>query len=134
MSRPRLTHLGVRVLGPLAFDGADVATLRSRKARRVLAVLALAEGLPVGSETLVDAVWGGEPPADPSRDLSVLVSRGRALLGADRLVRRSGGYALLGDWWDRAECAALVRTAARRRDDGELAGAMAAAATRSIQA
>src|SRR6185312_2419422 len=118
---------GVRVLGPLAFDGADVASLRSRKARRVLAVLALAEGAPVSTETLVDAVWGDDPTTDPARDLSVLVSRGRALLGGDRVVRRPGGYALLADWWDRAECAALVRTAGRRRDAGELAGAMAAA-------
>ncbi|GAA3629475.1 hypothetical protein GCM10022236_34710 [Microlunatus ginsengisoli] len=126
MNRQRPARLGVRLLGAFALDGTDLADLRSRKARLVLAVLGLAEGAPVSNEALIDAVWPDDLPADPSRDLAVLVSRGRALVGADRLVRSTGGYALLADWWDRAECEALIRAAAGRRDAGDLGGARAA--------
>src|SRR5689334_9751293 len=68
----------VRVLGGLAVDGVDLTRLGSRKARRVLARLALARGAPVSADALVETVWGDDPPSHPADQLSVLISRLRS--------------------------------------------------------
>lgn len=119
--------LRVRVLGEFRLEGADLARLRSRKARTLLKILALQPGSAVSADLLIDAVWNTALPADPARDLSVLASRARAVLGNDRVVRRDGGYALLADWCDRDEVIALTREAARRHRAGDVSGARVAA-------
>lgn len=120
-------QLRVRVLGEFRLEGADLARLRSRKARTMLKVLALQLGRSVSVDALVDAVWSDDLPADPARDLSVLASRARAVLGNERVLRRDGGYALIADWCDRDEVIALTREAARRHGEGDLSGARVAA-------
>jgi DNA-binding SARP family transcriptional activator len=120
-------RLGVRLLGEFRVDGAELDGLRSRQARTLLKRLALERGGTVAADSLVEAVWGDRRPAQPDRDLHVLVSRARSFVGADRLVRRDGGYALVADWWDLAELAVLGREAARRHDAGDLVGARTAA-------
>ena len=90
-------RLGARLLGAFALDGADLDGLRSRQARTVVKRLALARGATVSADSLVEAVWAGSRPAMPDRDVHVLVSRARSVVGADRLVRREGGYALVAD-------------------------------------
>ena len=117
------------MLGEFRLDGVELTALRSRKARVLLKVLALAGGATVATDALVDTLWGDDLPDDPGRDLAVLVSRGRTLLGAERLPRREGGYALVADWCDRDELAALSREAARRHALGDIAGSRAAAET-----
>jgi DNA-binding SARP family transcriptional activator len=120
-------RLGVRLLGPFRLDGVDLDALRSRQSRTVLKRLALARGTTVSAETLVEVVWPEVRPSLPERDVHALVSRARAVVGAERLVRRDGGYALLADWWDVAELESLVREAVRRDDEGDHAGARTAA-------
>ena len=120
-------RLGVRLLGEFRLDGAELAALRSRQARTLLKRLALERGGTVGSNSLVEAVWPAGRPAQPDRDLHVLVSRARTVVGADRVVRRDGGYALAADWWDVDELATLAREAVRRADAGDLVGARTAA-------
>ena len=119
--------LGVRVLGPFALDGADLAVLKSRKARRALKVLALAYGAVVSTDRLIDAVWSDSLPADPERDLAVLVSRIRTVVGTERLTRHEHGYALGADWFDRVELELLTRDAAARYANGEVTAARMAA-------
>ena len=119
--------LRVRLLGEFRLEGADLAQLKSRQARTVLKRLAVAEGATLSADTLAEAVWGTDPPADPARDLYVLVSRARAVVSSNRIPRREAGYALLADSWDRADLVALTRDAARRQDGGDLAGAATAA-------
>ena len=119
--------LGVRLLGEFRLEGADLTHLKSRQSRTVLKRLAVAEGAAVSAESLAEAVWGPHLPADPARDLYVLVSRARAVVGSDRIPRRDAGYALLADSWDRTDLVALTRDAARRRHRGDLAGAATAA-------
>ena len=75
----------------------------------------------------MEAVWPTRRPAQPDRDLHVLVSRARTVVGADRVERRDGGYALVADWWDVAELASLAREAARRSEAGDAVGARTAA-------
>ncbi len=121
-------RLGIRLLGEFALDGADVTSLRSRQARTLLKRLALARGATVDIDSLVEAVWSDARPAQPDRDLHVLVSRARTLVGAERLVRRGGGYALLADWWDVDELENLAGEAVRRLEARDLVGARIAAA------
>ena len=76
----------------------DVGTPRQQA---VLAALAVDAGRPVSVETLVDRVWGDNPPVEARNVLYSHVSRIRRLLGqasaADspaRISRRSTGYVL----------------------------------------
>ena len=120
-------RLGVRLLGEFRLDGVELDALRSRQARTLLKRLALERGGTVGADSLVEAVWPAGRPAQPDRDLHVLVSRARTVVGADRVVRRDAGYALTADWWDVDELATLTREAVRRADTGDLVGARTAA-------
>ncbi len=120
-------RLGVRLLGEFRLDGADLDALRSRQTRTLLKRLALERGGTVATDSLVEAVWPGGRPAQPERDLHVLVSRARTAVGADHVVRRDGGYALAADWWDVDELATLTREAGRRAAAGDLVGARTAA-------
>ncbi len=116
-------RLGVRLLGEFRVDGVELDGLRSRQARTLLKRLALELGATVAADHLVEAVWPDRRPARPDRDLHVLVSRARSLLGVDRVIRRDGGYALVADWWDLTELAGLAREAGRRAETGDAVGA-----------
>jgi len=119
--------LRVRLLGGLDVEGVEYARLGSRKARRLLARLALGRGRPVGADLLVEVVWP-EPdrPGHPGDQLSVLVSRLRAVLGAARLPRVGTGYALHAEWLDVDALVGLVGEARRRLAAGTVAPARAA--------
>ena len=108
-------RLGVRLLGEFRLDGVELDALRSRQARTLLKRLALERGGTVTADSLVEAVWPAAKPAQPDRDLHVLVSRARSVLGQDRVPRRDGGYGLTADWWDLDELTTLAREAAHPR-------------------
>ena len=116
-------RLGARVLGEFALDGADLAGLKSRKARRVLKVLALARGATVSTDRLIDAVWPDGLTADPDRDIAVLVSRIRSVVGTERVVRRERDLAFVADWFDCVELEMLTKEAVARHQSGDLATA-----------
>ncbi|TMC99746.1 MAG: hypothetical protein E6J03_12600, partial [Chloroflexi bacterium] len=117
----------VRLLGRFEIEGIDTAGVRSRKARTLLRVLALAQGAPVPAARLVDIVWGEEPPSEPADQLSVLVSRLRAVLGAGRIDRSDAGYALTVAWSDLAAGTSFLEEGERRLDAGAAVAARAAA-------
>jgi DNA-binding SARP family transcriptional activator len=117
----------VRLLGGLVVEDVSLARTGSRKARRLLARLAVARGGPVGADALAEVVWGDDQPSQPADQLSVLVSRLRSTLGADRLTRTPAGYVLHTDWLDLAALAELAAEARRRLDTGAIAPATAAA-------
>ncbi len=48
----------------------------------------------VSDQTLVDEIWGEQPPAGPTKALQVLVSRVRSICGGDVIARYDGGYRL----------------------------------------
>jgi DNA-binding SARP family transcriptional activator/tetratricopeptide (TPR) repeat protein len=118
--------LRVRVLGGLAVEGVDLTRLGSRKARRLLARLALARGAPVSVDALIDTVWGDDPPSQPAEQLSVLISRLRSAMHT-ALPRTAAGYALEAGWLDVAALAELVAEAQARMRSGAPAPARAAA-------
>jgi DNA-binding SARP family transcriptional activator/tetratricopeptide (TPR) repeat protein len=119
--------LRVRVLGGFAVEGIEERALGTRKARLLLKRLAVALGRPVASDELAAVVWGEELPANPSDQISVLVSRLRGVLGPDRLPRSDAGYCLAADWFDVAALELSVTETEDRLRSGETAAALAAA-------
>ncbi|WP_308408672.1 BTAD domain-containing putative transcriptional regulator [Streptomyces sp. AC627_RSS907] len=87
----------VELLGPVRAYADDMTPVEvgGVRLRMLLARLALEGGrtVPVGS--LVDGLWGEEPPADAANALQALVSRlRRALRGCAAVESASGGYRL----------------------------------------
>lgn len=119
--------LRVRVLGGLVVEGVEERALGSHKARRLLKVLVLARGAAVPVDRLVDVLWGEAPPARPTDQVGVLVSRLRGVLGADRLRRTDAGYLLVVDWLDVDELTARVGEAGDALSRGRFGAAGAAA-------
>jgi SARP family transcriptional regulator, regulator of embCAB operon len=77
-------------------DGARVeGTLPGRRGRVLFAYLVLNRGRPLPRDELLVAGWGEEVPAEVGNALSVLLSRLRSGLGADRLRGRTAVELLL---------------------------------------
>ncbi|MCD7443640.1 tetratricopeptide repeat protein [Streptomyces lincolnensis] len=94
--RGDLDGLGVRT-GDLDVrtDDLGVRTVRSPKARALLAALLLEAGRTVSVESLKDALWGGAPPASAQASLHNHVTRLRRLLDdSGRLRAVPPGYLL----------------------------------------
>ncbi|ETK37876.1 hypothetical protein MPTA5024_01865 [Microbispora sp. ATCC PTA-5024] len=86
----------VRLLGPVdvTVGGAPYPFTGLRR-KSVLAVLALQPGEVVGTERLIDAVWGDDPPATAANTLQRHISFLRqALRGRHTIVARPPGYLL----------------------------------------
>ncbi|MEU1523016.1 BTAD domain-containing putative transcriptional regulator [Nocardia rhamnosiphila] len=86
----------IALLGPLdirADDGESIEVPGVRL-RALLIALALEPGRAVPRSTLVDWIWGEQPPADAANALQALVSRLRRLLPDGSLEGQAGGYRL----------------------------------------
>lgn len=125
-------ELRVRLLGGIAVDGLASHEVGSRKGRALLGALALARGRPTPVDRLVEALWPDRLPARPADQVGVLVSRLRAVLGADRLERTPGGYALAYDWLDLEAVEDLVEEAAARLPTAPAAARAAALAALAL--
>jgi DNA-binding SARP family transcriptional activator/tetratricopeptide (TPR) repeat protein len=121
-----VSSLRVRLLGGFAIEGLEERAIGTRKARLLLKRLALSQGKPVPAEELAAAVWGDDLPSKPNDQISVLVSRLRAVLGAERLPRTDAGYCLSADWIDLVELDACAAEVEGRLRAGELSSALAA--------
>jgi DNA-binding SARP family transcriptional activator/ABC-type transport system substrate-binding protein len=110
--------LEFRVLGSLEVlvDGKPVP-LGGPKQRAVLAMLLTHPNEVVSRGLLVDALWGERAPPAAQRSLDSYVSRLRAVLGADRILRRAPGYLIdvTTDELDVAEFERLAKRALDRR-------------------
>lgn len=102
-----------RVLGPIEFWVTEkLYRFRSAKERHLLAVLLLANGRPVPVETLIDRVWGENPPPEVRQSLQADIHRLRRMLKAAgesakaRITTKPGAYALEVD----PECVDLFRS------------------------
>jgi DNA-binding SARP family transcriptional activator len=85
-----------RILGPLSVrDRGEDRPLRGATQRALLAVLLLDANRVVPLDTLVDELWGEEPPETAVKIIHNGVSQLRRVLGdPDRLVTQSPGYVL----------------------------------------
>ncbi|GAA3726315.1 AfsR/SARP family transcriptional regulator [Salinactinospora qingdaonensis] len=88
----------VNLLGPLEiFVGNDMVPLRSERERTVMALLALNLGRPVAADSLIDAVWSGNPPQTARNQLAICVSSLRKELYAPKnslIATTPAGYTL----------------------------------------
>src|SRR5688572_19056724 len=103
-----------RVLGPLEVDaGEGPIPLGGPMQRAVLANLLVRANQVVPADTLIDEVWGEEPPEKARNTLQTYVSNLRRTLGDDRLIGRSPGYILQIDAFelDASRFDSLVRDA-----------------------
>ena len=87
----------IGLLGPVTAGAVGAPAPGGPLLRGALARLALDAGRVVGTDTLVDALWGDEPPDTVANALQSLVSRLRRALGADVVERAAGGYRLALD-------------------------------------
>jgi DNA-binding SARP family transcriptional activator len=73
-----------RILGPLEVldDEGRTVALGGSKQRALLALLLLHRGETLGTERLIDELWGERPPATAAKSVQVHVSRLRKALGA----------------------------------------------------
>jgi predicted ATPase/DNA-binding SARP family transcriptional activator len=85
--------------------------------RRLVTALLAADGRPVSEDVLTEAVWGDEPPANPTVSLQAYVSRLRRQLGRHPLARVGDGYRLAVDDTDAARFAADVGRGRQLLDD-----------------
>ena len=87
-----------RVLGPLEVDAGDGAVpLGGPKQRAVLANLLVRANQVVPADTLIEDVWGDDPPGKARNTLQTYVSNLRKTLGDGVLQRRDPGYVLMVD-------------------------------------
>jgi WD40 repeat protein/DNA-binding SARP family transcriptional activator/class 3 adenylate cyclase len=84
-----------RVLGPLEVDaGGGPLPLGGPKQRAVLAHLLFRANELVPAETLVDELWGEEPPDKARNIIQTYISHLRKALGPDRIQSHAPGYRL----------------------------------------
>ncbi|WP_342800187.1 BTAD domain-containing putative transcriptional regulator [Nocardia sp. No.11] len=127
----------VGVLGVIAIrrDDATLLALPGARARLLLAALAVRPGRARSAQSLVDEVWGDQPPRAPMNALHTQVSRLRALLPDGALEIGPAGYRLTlpADSVDLTAAAVLVRRAEDLLATGETtAGLATIAAARAL--
>ena len=114
-----------QVLGPVEVNrDTETIPLGGPKQRLVLAHLLIRANQLVSAETLIDEIWGEEPPDAARGSLHSYVSHLKKALGAERLISRPPGYVLrvASDELDAARFETLAEQA-RRRLAGDPAGA-----------
>ncbi|WP_067801053.1 BTAD domain-containing putative transcriptional regulator [Nocardia beijingensis] len=86
----------IGMLGPLEIRLDDDGSIEvpGTRLRALLIALALEAGRTVPRTTLVDWIWGEQPPADAANALQALVSRLRKVLPEGSLDGQAGGYRL----------------------------------------
>jgi predicted ATPase/DNA-binding SARP family transcriptional activator len=86
----------IGILGPFEVrtDGGVFADVPGARLRGLLVALALEPGRAVPKATLVDWIWGEQPPADAANALQRLVSRLRKALPEGAVEGRPDGYRL----------------------------------------
>ena len=85
----------VRVLGTVRLvNGEGTIEIRRRMERRALSVLAAFGDRTSSVDTLIDVLWGEQPPRSARKTLQTDVLRLRRLLGPDVITSVAGGYRL----------------------------------------
>ena len=84
-----------RILGPLeVLEEERTLNVAGRKQRALLAVLLLNANQAVSKDSLIESMWGDEPPSTASKAIQVYVSQLRRVLGKRRLETKAPGYLL----------------------------------------
>ncbi|MEU3009878.1 AfsR/SARP family transcriptional regulator [Nocardia asteroides] len=131
-----VSHPVVGVLGVIAIRrGEELVALPGARARVLLTALAVRPGRARSAQSLVDEVWGDQPPRAPMNALHTQVSRLRALLPEGALEIGPAGYRLTlpADAVDLTAASALARRADELLAAGDIdAGLTAIGAARAL--
>ncbi|WP_269323288.1 BTAD domain-containing putative transcriptional regulator [Mycobacterium paragordonae] len=119
------------VLGPLHVRQAGApVTIPGAKPRALLTMLGLHDGSVVPAETLLELLWGTDPPRTADKALQTHVSALRRTLGDGLVLTEGSGWRLAATEVD----ASLYRAAARRGRDAAAAGDISQAVARFDEA
>ena len=114
-----------RILGSLeVVEAGTPLPLGGHRQRAVLARLLLDANRVVPTDSLIDALWGDDPPATSVKTLQKYLSELRKVLGS-RLRTDPAGYVVTADDLDASRLERLVADARRARSAGDLEGAAA---------
>ncbi|WP_433524372.1 BTAD domain-containing putative transcriptional regulator [Nocardia pseudovaccinii] len=91
-----MVRVQIGMLGPLEIrlDDGGLIEVPGTRLRALLIALALEPGRAVPKATLVDWIWGEQPPSDAANALQALVSRLRRVVPDGSLDVQAGGYRL----------------------------------------
>jgi DNA-binding SARP family transcriptional activator len=119
------------VLGPLQVrqNGAPVA-VPGAKPRAILTMLGLHDGSVVSADTLIELLWGEEPPRTAAKALQTHISSLRRTLGDGFVLTKGAGWTLAESQVD----ATRYKAAARRGRDAATAGDLGHAVARFEEA
>lgn len=106
-----MRDLRLRLLGGLSVEGLRPVAVGSRKARTMVAALAVPPHRVLSADVLAEILWPEQLPNRPAEQLGVLASRLRGVLGSERVRRSDAGYELLVDWVDVEELGSWVTAA-----------------------
>ncbi|MFI7575308.1 BTAD domain-containing putative transcriptional regulator [Micromonospora sp. NPDC049497] len=111
----------IGMLGPFEVrtDGGALADVPGARLRGLLVALALRPGHVVPKSTLVDWIWGEQPPSDAANALQRLVSRLRKVLPAGLVEGQTDGYRLTVEP-DAVDAVRFERLVGQARDDEDL--------------
>jgi DNA-binding SARP family transcriptional activator/ABC-type transport system substrate-binding protein len=85
----------LRLLGPFEVaEGDRTLVIGGGRQRKLLAILALRANEFVGSERLIEELWGEQPPETAAKALQGYISQLRKTLGHEMVLTRPGGYVL----------------------------------------
>ena len=121
IARGKIGRVQIGVLGPFEVrtsDG-DLADVPGARLRALLIALALEPGRAVARSTLVDWIWGEQPPADAANALQRLASRLRKVLPEGSVEGQPDGYRLRVDP-DAVDAVRFERLAGQARDENAL--------------
>lgn len=95
VSVARMPSLAIRVLGPptIVRDG-RTTVISGRRHQAVLTALALEVGRPMDADSLIGAVWDGDPPPSARKTLQAVVRRLRRQLPQGAIVTEGSTYRL----------------------------------------
>ncbi|MEV6276306.1 BTAD domain-containing putative transcriptional regulator [Nocardia sp. NPDC051832] len=110
----------IGILGPFEVRTGDgvFADVPGARLRGLLVALALEPGHPVPKATLIDWIWGENPPADAANSLHRLVSRLRKALPAGSVEGQTDGYRLRVEP-DAVDAVRFERLLAQARDEDD---------------
>jgi predicted ATPase/DNA-binding SARP family transcriptional activator len=110
----------IGLLGPFEVrtDGGALADVPGARLRGLLAALALEPGHVVPKATLVDWIWGEQPPSDAANALQRLVSRLRKALPDGLVEGHTDGYRLRVEP-EAVDAVRFERLVGKARDDDE---------------
>jgi predicted ATPase len=110
-----LVRIGILGSFEVRTDNGAVADVPGARLRALLIALALEPGRVVAKATLIDWIWGEQPPAGTANALQRLVSRLRKALPDELIEGHLGGYRLMVEP-DEVDAVRFERLVAQARD------------------